>query len=41
MKTSDLWISMKGGTCTIYNRDKNAYRILVDRPEMKEVSRTK
>jgi len=41
MKTSDLWISLKGGTCNIYNGDKNAYNILVDKLEMKEVSRTK
>jgi len=41
MKTSDLWISMKGGTCTMYKTDENAYRILVDKTEMKEVSRTK
>jgi hypothetical protein len=41
MKTSDLWISMKGGTCTVYKGDKNAYRFLVDKPEMKEVSKTK
>jgi len=41
MKTTDLWISMKGGIHTMYKENKNAYRILVDRPEMKEVSRNK
>ena len=41
MKTSDMWISMKGGTCTMYMGDEAAYRILDDKPKKKEVSRTK
>jgi hypothetical protein len=32
---------MKGGTCTMYMGDEAAYRILDDKPEKKEVSRTK